>query len=224
MVILQIQGDVHWYVNFNRRIGMNLGTLEAGNMVLVHSHSAGDDFAVSTLKSKMIQGCTYDAAPLLITVNKINTSADPVYADITIGVSQAPVLNAPVSNAPVSQAPESEAPSTTVIGGCRNDKVRLIININAGNDGVDTRVVLKRQDKNKQWVKRKAIYQRGFDNNSLTTLTRCLSIWKCYSFAIKDKGRNRTDGGSYNLYLGGNLLVESFFPKGRKEVKKICPS
>merc|ERR1740124_990212 len=311
MVILQIPGDVDWYVSFNRGIGMNSGTKDGKNQVLVHSRPKGNGYAVSTLKSKMNSGDTYGGAPLPITINTINVGADPAYAYITIGVT-GPTEN-PVSQAPVSQAPVGAPPGIDYIGcfndavdralpvykgsyksveqctelcagynyfgrqyyqecwcgndnydkhgksdkcacdstgnigdwlncvykyedspttaptqspiymGCREGRVRLTININAGDDGADTQVVLKRFGKDNQWAKRKSINQSGFDNNSLTTLTRCVSKSKCYRFAIKDTEKNGMNGGNYFVYLGANLIVEGNFPKGRKEIYNFCP-
>ena len=74
------------YVGFNRKTGFNSGTVEAGNQVTVHT--AGTGYSVSNLRSILGAGGSATRAVkgknMVITVNEINTSASPGYADITI--------------------------------------------------------------------------------------------------------------------------------------------
>ena len=89
-VIAQIPGTTEdWYVSFNRKTGINSGTPEGGNQVLVHKRPSGLGYGESTLMAKLSIGKTYSvgtsAPPLQITVNDINLSANPAFASVTIG-------------------------------------------------------------------------------------------------------------------------------------------
>ena len=85
-VIAQIPGTTEdWYVSFNRKTGINNGTLEGGNQVLVHKRPSGLSYGESTLMAKLNCGNTYSDAPLVITVNAIDLSTNPAFASVTIG-------------------------------------------------------------------------------------------------------------------------------------------
>eukprot|EP00814_Leptocylindrus_danicus_P019785 CAMPEP_0116024062 /NCGR_PEP_ID=MMETSP0321-20121206/12060_1 /TAXON_ID=163516 /ORGANISM="Leptocylindrus danicus var. danicus, Strain B650" /LENGTH=591 /DNA_ID=CAMNT_0003495655 /DNA_START=30 /DNA_END=1802 /DNA_ORIENTATION=+ len=122
VVLVQIPASVHggtddWYVSFNRQTGINAGTQEGGDQVLLHRRPAGTGFAESTLVAKLSAGTLYISAPLLIEVHSIHTSSNPGYAAVTIGdviatpfPSEAPFTPSPTA-APVTNAP-TEAPVT----------------------------------------------------------------------------------------------------------------
>jgi len=84
-VIVQIPGTEDWYVSFNRQLGINSGTREGKNQVLVHKRPTGGTYGASTLMTKMNTGDTYTNAPLDIIVNAIDLSTNPVFASVTIG-------------------------------------------------------------------------------------------------------------------------------------------
>ena len=131
-VIVQIPGGTEdWYVSFNRKTGINSGTPEGGNQVLVHKRSSSSGYGKSDLMAKLNSGNTYSGAPLQITVNAINLSANPAVASVTIGTTTpAPVAAptppptpapfapptttpAPVTPAPVTPAPVTPAPTSS---------------------------------------------------------------------------------------------------------------
>jgi hypothetical protein len=87
-VIAQIPGTTEdWYVSFNRKIGINSGTVEGGDQVLVHKRPSGLGYGESTLMAKLSSGNTYSDAPLEITVNAIDLSANPAFASVTFGTT-----------------------------------------------------------------------------------------------------------------------------------------
>ena len=84
-VIARILGTPDdWYVSFNRKTGINSGTVEGGNQVLVHKRPSGLGYGESTLMAKLNSGW-YTDAPLVITVNAIDLSTNPAFASVTIG-------------------------------------------------------------------------------------------------------------------------------------------
>ena len=85
-----------WYVSFNRNTGVNTGTLEGANQVLVHKRATGNGYAPSTLMAKLNAGGSYNGAPLPITVNAISSST---FAQVTIGTVTTTAPTANVSTA-----------------------------------------------------------------------------------------------------------------------------
>lgn len=93
-VIAKIPGSTEdWYVSFNRNTGINSGTQEAANRVLVHKRASGNGYAVSTLMAKLSADGTYNGAPLPITVNAITILNSNSFAQVTIGTTTAPTTN-----------------------------------------------------------------------------------------------------------------------------------
>ena len=66
-----------WYFSFNRQTGINSGTQEGGNQVLVHKRATGLATGFSHLMAKLSAGESYSGAPLNITVNVIDISSNP---------------------------------------------------------------------------------------------------------------------------------------------------
>ena len=90
-IVMVPAGATDWYVSFNRRAGINIGTQEGGDQVLVHKRTRGLGYAESDLMAKINAGDTYSGAPLEITVNAINLrSADPPFAYVKIGSGSIP--------------------------------------------------------------------------------------------------------------------------------------
>lgn len=87
--------ETDYYVAFNRKSGFNSGTREGGNQVMITSapQEAGVG-APSQLLAKLSQGSSYtipafreldlNAFPLTVEVNSIDTSVNPVRADVSI--------------------------------------------------------------------------------------------------------------------------------------------
>lgn len=114
-VIIQITGYTSdYYVSYNRKTGINSGTFEGGNQVLVHSRATGQGYATSIIVAKLSSGGTYaigsgnDATT--IKVNSINTSATPSFADVEIVGSSTDAPVTPPTTAPVT--PPTTAPVT----------------------------------------------------------------------------------------------------------------
>jgi hypothetical protein len=139
-VIAQIPGTTEdWYVSFNRKTGINSGTPEGGNQVLVHKRPSGLGYGESTLMAKLSIGNTYsgtDAPPLQITVNAINLSANPAFASVTIGSVVTPVPTPVVTPAP-TPVPVPPTPSHTHVWGV-NSSDRIYYR--AGFSGSWTRI------------------------------------------------------------------------------------
>ena len=111
-VIVQIPGTEDWYVSFNRKTGINSGTPEGGNQVLVHKRSSSSGYGKSDLMAKLNSGNTYSGAPLQITIDAINLSANPAVASVTIGTpTPAPVAAPTPSPTSASFAPPTTTPA-----------------------------------------------------------------------------------------------------------------
>jgi hypothetical protein len=104
----------------------------------------------------------------------------------------------------------------------REGRLRLEINVTTGNNGDENSVSLRRLGQN-GWAKRKSLYEDGLEDNSMHSFTHCLHPDKCYKIAIKDKGGDgMTNGdGSYVIKLDGDVIKESEFEAGNKEVTLI---
>jgi len=93
-VLLKIETgtDEDYFLNFNRKTGINSGTREAPNQVLVTKQGLnGVGYAVSSLVAKMTSGQTYtipnfggSGRSVRVKVNRINMSASPAYADVSV--------------------------------------------------------------------------------------------------------------------------------------------
>merc|ERR1711862_916042 len=84
VVMVKIKGySVDYYISFNRKTGINKGTYEGGNQVLVHSR-AGDGYTVSYLLAKLSAQKSYTIeGETTITVNSIGLT-NPGYAEVSI--------------------------------------------------------------------------------------------------------------------------------------------
>ena len=102
-----------WYVSFNRDIGINSGTVEGQDQVLVHKRPQGTGNAESSLMAKLstggvYNGITIDGIAVPVSVSSINTSSGVGYAQVKIG--NAPTTNSP-TKAPVTLSP-TKSPTT----------------------------------------------------------------------------------------------------------------
>jgi hypothetical protein len=82
-----------YYISFNGASGINSGTKEGANKVLVHKRSSGTGRAYSYLDRQISSGFSYTDAALEITVSTISGST---YAQVTIG-NAAPSPTPPVT-------------------------------------------------------------------------------------------------------------------------------
>ncbi len=92
LVKLETGNDLDYYINFNRKTGINSGTVEGGNQVLI-TEQGGNGVSKSESKqlAKLSNGGTYiiddfggSSLAVTISVTSIDTAANPGYADITI--------------------------------------------------------------------------------------------------------------------------------------------
>ena len=91
------------YVSFNAQNGINAGTQEGGDQVLIHRKDGDvDAYGRSWLLSKMSAGATFQASmtdgTVPITVTSINTSTFPPYAEIQIGSGNSSPTSSPSSS------------------------------------------------------------------------------------------------------------------------------
>eukprot|EP00551_Chaetoceros_affinis_P003807 CAMPEP_0203661788 /NCGR_PEP_ID=MMETSP0088-20131115/59787_1 /ASSEMBLY_ACC=CAM_ASM_001087 /TAXON_ID=426623 /ORGANISM="Chaetoceros affinis, Strain CCMP159" /LENGTH=774 /DNA_ID=CAMNT_0050524481 /DNA_START=1 /DNA_END=2326 /DNA_ORIENTATION=+ len=90
VILLKVEGDdVDYYVGFNRKVGINSGTQEAGNQVTIQSRPLGTGYAESILVAKLSAGGTYvisDFAGELVTIEvlSINTASTPGVASVRV--------------------------------------------------------------------------------------------------------------------------------------------
>ena len=92
VIKLNTASNTDYYLMFNRKAGVNAGTVEGGNQVMIVSQPGeGNSPGQSVLLSKMNAGGFYtipnfdnSGLELTVTVNSIDISVSPGYADITI--------------------------------------------------------------------------------------------------------------------------------------------
>ena len=121
-----------FFVNFNRRTGINSGTQEAGNLVtVVQAGGEGNSYAESSLMAKLGAGGSWsgvvDGKTMVVNVLSINTSANPAYATVrisengtacgTVSPTMIPTTAVPsllpTTSAQTSANPTTSMPSTT---------------------------------------------------------------------------------------------------------------
>lgn len=90
-MIIRIRSSTDDCVHFNRRIRINAGTQEGGDVVLVSSREPGIGFAQSYLLAKLSKGGVFaiphfngSSASLKITVTSINLTTVPAKATISV--------------------------------------------------------------------------------------------------------------------------------------------
>lgn len=92
-VAVKIEGDSFkdYYISFNRRTGINSGSKEGSNQVLVHSRIPGTGYAFSYLEAKLSFGATFiipsfggTGQAVTIRVNSILNTFPAWYADIYV--------------------------------------------------------------------------------------------------------------------------------------------
>ncbi|KAI2498223.1 Gametolysin peptidase M11 [Fragilaria crotonensis] len=120
-MIIRLRSSVDYYVHFNRQIGMNEGTREAGNNVLVTRRATGTGYAFSYLLAKLSAGGVYTISnfngsnkALSIVVRSIRTDTIPGRANISVrfGPSPAPTRS-PTRSPTISQTPAPTSAPTT---------------------------------------------------------------------------------------------------------------
>ena len=118
-MIIRIRSDSKdYYIHFNRKIGMNSGTLEGGNQVLVSSRIPGTGLAVSYLVAKLSGGGVFNipnfnrsATTLAVVVSSISLGTVPARATVSIQsvLSLPPTTVDPTLSSPTTRAPTRRA-------------------------------------------------------------------------------------------------------------------
>lgn len=108
IVILRIiAATFDYYVSFNRKAGINAGTAEAGNKVLIHRRENGFGYKESKLLSKLDAGNTYVIGEIEITVNELSISTNPGYAIVTVTNGSATISPTKSPTSSPTQSPTS---------------------------------------------------------------------------------------------------------------------
>lgn len=125
-VILKLEtgGETDFYVNFNRQTGMNSGTLNGGDEVIVTTQGGdGESYSRSTKLANLVEGEEYviddfgsSGLMVSIIVNTINVIATPGYAVVTIttlvsGPTPPPTTNPSATPTLTPTFPPTSAPS-----------------------------------------------------------------------------------------------------------------
>ena len=91
MIIRMDSTPADFYISFNRAIGVNEGTQEASNQIVVHSKTTGpNEYGASELVAKLAEGDSYDAAGTQILFNTLSTNNGIMRASVTIGDGNSP--------------------------------------------------------------------------------------------------------------------------------------
>ncbi|KAI2496202.1 Gametolysin peptidase M11 [Fragilaria crotonensis] len=110
MIIRIRASSKDFYIHFNRKIGMNSGTLEGGNQVHVSTRVPGTGLAVSYLLAKISSGGTYtlpilnsSGKALTVVVSSISLGTIPARATVSIQFGLNPTVRSPATPAPTKK-------------------------------------------------------------------------------------------------------------------------
>jgi len=86
MVIAKVDLNESYYVSFNRKTGINSGTLEGGNQVLVHKRDLGTGYGDSDILAYLNSGGSYSSQDTYfrVTVNSIDLASNPARANVKL--------------------------------------------------------------------------------------------------------------------------------------------
>ncbi|GFH49885.1 hypothetical protein CTEN210_06361 [Chaetoceros tenuissimus] len=86
IVIAKVDLNESYYVSFNRKTGINSGTVEGGNQVLVHKRELGTGYGESDILAYLNSGGTYSSPDtnFRVTVNSIDLTSSPARANVKI--------------------------------------------------------------------------------------------------------------------------------------------
>lgn len=108
-VTIKITDGVDYYVGFNRNTGINEGTKEAANEVMVVT--LDESLIYSNRVASLGEGGSYNTGNYTVSVVSINTSVTPGYAHVVIKNDSSPT-SVP-SASPSSSSSPSSSPSTS---------------------------------------------------------------------------------------------------------------
>lgn len=108
MIIMMDASSIDYYISFNRATGINSGTVEASNQVVVHSKTtSASSYGASELLAKLAEGSSYEVGSTTITFNSLATTNGVMRASITIGDGNNSPTPAPTP-APTPSAPSPQ--------------------------------------------------------------------------------------------------------------------
>ena len=86
MVIAKADLNESYYVSFNRKTGINSGTVEGGDQVMVHKRDLGTDYGESHVLEYLNYGESYTSPDtnFVVSVNSIDLTSDPARANIKV--------------------------------------------------------------------------------------------------------------------------------------------
>ncbi|GFH56169.1 hypothetical protein CTEN210_12645 [Chaetoceros tenuissimus] len=86
MVIARVNLNESYYVSFNRKTGINSGTQEGGDQVMVHKRELGTEYAASDVLAYLNSGDAYTSpdSNFTVTVNSIDLTSNPARANVKI--------------------------------------------------------------------------------------------------------------------------------------------
>ena len=97
MIIRIRSNSKDYYIHFNRKIGLNSGTLEGGDQVLVSFRAPGTGLAISYLLAKVRSGGTFtvpnfngSGKTLKVAVSRISLGTVPARATVSIQLARPP--------------------------------------------------------------------------------------------------------------------------------------
>jgi len=76
------EGSKDYYVSFNKATGINAGTREYPNQVLVHSRSIGTGYATSVLEAHLTAGSSYTVGSTSFSVGTIGSTAQVYFGTV----------------------------------------------------------------------------------------------------------------------------------------------
>ena len=210
-VIVQINGhQSDYYVSFNAQKGINSGTDEGGDEVLVHSRPIGQDYRESMLVAKLSAGQQYTlsgASDFIVRVDAIDINSSPSYANVFIGPP--PCLSdsdcdkgefCTEYNCDVSTG------TCSAIQDCSKCGRIMDVEIMTDNHGMETRWELVNVDNGD-------IYMQGgpYDNQFLEITSSCVG-YGTNELRIYDEGNDGiccTNGfGYYKLKVDSEVIRE----------------
>jgi hypothetical protein len=115
LVKLNTGKSTDYYVNFNRRTGINSGTVEGGNQVTVVKAGEGTGYAESELVAKLNAGNIYTIENFDGTTATIQVHSIGATADVSICIGPCPVQTPSPSKSPTPSSSPSLAPSLSLV-------------------------------------------------------------------------------------------------------------
>jgi hypothetical protein len=219
LVKLNTGSSIDYYVNFNRKSGINSGTVEGGNQVTVVTQGGeGTGYAPSELVAKLSAGNTYTISNFdgsgkaaTITVNSIGETADGVtVANVSICIGACPTGPTPFPTSspipgptpfPTSSPTPGPTPPPNPPGACAD------IQIAFRTDGYayEFSYTLRNASDGKEVWDTSGAQLLNFQSYVQSS---CINPLSCYRFDIKDTFGDGLLGSGIRLVFDGAVLYE----------------